>query len=349
MDYWTMLKSMMGPQQASDPNAMNDMYGVPQGVVDQAQNQGMLQFGMGLMAAGMPMRNADRPLMVANAMRPLGDVQTNIYNAAQARLMQQRAMQRKTITENVNGRVVLFDAETGEPIKDLGEAKKTGDIASSIEEYEYYVAQERAGGREPMPYGQWKQANNKGTTVNLNSPQQDNIGKYLDEETAKVWKKYKDQADTAGGNSQNLQMLQELIKIAPQGPITGRLASMFPGFSNAGAAVESIVYQMAPTLRVEGSGATSDLEYNGMLKSLPSLRNNPEANQFIAQAMLTKQQINIERGRLVTLFQTGRMTREEAMDKMDELNTRSILTPQLRQMIHNLGGFNQVEEPEIVQ
>lgn len=90
MDYWKLLQTLGPQQQARDPNAMNDAYGVPQGVVDQAQNQGMMQFGMGLLAAGMPMRNADRPVMVANAIRPLGQVQDNILSAAQARLMQGR-------------------------------------------------------------------------------------------------------------------------------------------------------------------------------------------------------------------------------------------------------------------
>ncbi|MDB4455440.1 hypothetical protein N9117_02130, partial [Akkermansiaceae bacterium] len=43
--------------------------------------------------------------------------------------------------------------------------------------------------------------------------------------------------------------------------------------------------------RVEGSGSTSDIEYAGMLNSLGSLKNSPQANVALLDLMLVKNEI----------------------------------------------------------
>jgi hypothetical protein len=138
---------------------------------------------------------------------------------------------------------------------------------------------------------------------------------------------------TAAGSIQDLDMLDQLIKVAPTGPLTGRLAQMFPGISNGAAAFESVVKRVAPTLRVEGSGATSDIEYQGMLSALPQLVNRPEANQAISQMMRAKAQVNLERAQVVRELQAMRISPDAARAQINEIDKRSILTPQLRQML----------------
>jgi hypothetical protein len=138
---------------------------------------------------------------------------------------------------------------------------------------------------------------------------------------------------TSAGSVQDLDMLDQLIKVAPTGPLTGRLAQMFPGFSDGAAAFQSIVSRVAPTLRVEGSGATSDIEYQGMLNSLPSLVNRPEANQAISQMMRAKAQVNIERGQVVRELQNNKITPDQARIQISEIDKRSIMTPELSQML----------------
>src|SRR5262245_50478724 len=128
------------------------------------------------------------------------------------------------------------------------------------------------------------------------------------------------------------------MKQAPQGPLTGRLADMFPGFSTAGDALKAIIERNVPKFRVEGSGATSDLEFSAMQKAFISLKNQPGANEIIAQTMRAKAQIDIERGRVVDAYQAGRIDLDEAQERMYELDSRSIMSPQLQQLIEQAGG-----------
>ena len=145
---------------------------------------------------------------------------------------------------------------------------------------------------------------------------------------------------TAGANSavavQDLNVLQELATLSPSGPLEGRFAEMFPEFSDVAAVRQSIITRVAPTLRVEGSGSTSDLEYNGMLRSLGSLRNNPEANQAIISLMQDKARFNVARANIVRELQSGRITVDAANQQIAELE-RSLAIPQQVQNVLRLG------------
>ncbi|WP_152046359.1 hypothetical protein [Aureimonas psammosilenae] len=160
----------------------------------------------------------------------------------------------------------------------------------------------------------------------------------LDEAEGKRWSDLQGAATTASGLQQDLGLLGELIDQAPQGPIVGRLAEYFPEATTAGAAFQSIISRAAPGLRVEGSGATSDIEYNGMVRSLPRLRNDPEANRLIVGMMKAKADVNVRRGEIVNAYQNGRIDAAQARDQLGALNRQSILSPGLRAMIERAGG-----------
>jgi hypothetical protein len=187
-----------------------------------------------------------------------------------------------------------------------------------------------------------------GTTVNVGGDTTPDaaLRKQLSEDEGKRMSKAIGAADVAGGLRQDFEILDELIKIAPQGPITGRLAQAFPGVSNAGTVFQSIVKRVAPTLRVEGSGSTSDIEYEGMLQSLPQLIARPEANAAIAEAMKQKAQINIERGAIIMAYQNQEIDANEMRRQLMALNRRSILTPSLRQMIGGMGSGGSAAAPQ---
>jgi hypothetical protein len=146
---------------------------------------------------------------------------------------------------------------------------------------------------------------------------------------------------TAGSNSavaiQDLNVLQNLAGLSPSGPIEGRLAEMFPEFNDVAALRESIITRVAPTLRVEGSGSTSDLEYEGMLRSLGSLRNRPEANQAIISLMQDKARFNIERAAIIRQLQTREIPLAEANRQIAELE-RSLAIPEKVQNVLRLGA-----------
>jgi len=161
--------------------------------------------------------------------------------------------------------------------------------------------------------------------------------------------KYQAAANTSAGSLQDFQVLDELITMAPQGPVTGRLAQMFPGVSSAGVLFNSFVNRIAPTLRVEGSGATSDIEYEGMLRSLPSLINKPEANSAISEVFKQKAEINLKRGDIITQYENGQITAAQMRDQLNTLNRQSILSPRLKQMIGDIGGARQVSGGSVTQ
>ena len=178
-----------------------------------------------------------------------------------------------------------------------------------------------------------------GTTVNVVTGDQDGaLNKALSTKEGEAWSGYKDSAAVSASNAQDFEILAELLTLAPQGPITGRFADMFKGVNAAGDAVNSIVKRIAPTLRAPGSGATSDIEYDGMLRSLPSLVNAPEANSMILSIMQAKAQINMERGRIVTAYQNEEMSIAEARAAMDALNSQSIMTPEMKRALIGLGS-----------
>lgn len=192
-------------------------------------------------------------------------------------------------------------------------------------------------------FTEWQNANKKAgaTSVTVNGePADGNLRKALDKNTGEQWGAYQKKGAESAAMAQDMQILDELITIAPQGPITGRLAEMFPGFSSAGDAFQSIVKRLAPQLRVEGSGSTSDIEYAGMLRGMPALQNKPEANALIAGIMKAKASINVERSGIVNDYARGDISAAFARKKMSELNKRSIMTPEMHKMLTGVGGVS---------
>lgn len=199
------------------------------------------------------------------------------------------------------------------------------------------------GGYQINGNNEVKQIGGNGTTVNIDGGS-GALMKKLGEKTGELWSTYDQAATVAGSMGQDFQLLDELIKVAPQGPIEGRLAQAFPGVSTAGDAFQSIVKRVAPSLRVPGSGSTSDIEYEGMLQSLPSLANQPAANAMIASMMKAKAQINMERGQIVSRFATGAIDETTARQQMADLNQRSIMTPEMQQALAGITG-DQTGQP----
>lgn len=192
-------------------------------------------------------------------------------------------------------------------------------------------------GKPPTPIG------GAGQNITVNTGGVDSeLDKALSGAEGKQWNDYKAAGTVSAANAQDFQVLDELIGIAPQGAIPGRLAAMFPGVNASGDAFQSVVKRIAPTLRAPGSGSTSDIEYAGMLQSLPALQNDPTANQMILSIMKAKAEINMQRAEIITQYQNKELTVAEARSKMNELDRASIITPEMRQALIGLGGTGEV-------
>jgi hypothetical protein len=208
-----------------------------------------------------------------------------------------------------------------------------------IQNYEYWLDQGKTP-EEALALAR-SGAGGSVTNVNMADESQGALNKKLAEAEGAVIATYLKQGPIASGAMQDLTLLGEVLQFAPQDPVTGRLAEYFPGVSSAGAAAQAIIKRVAPTLRAEGSGSTSDIEYAGMLSSLPSLQNYPEANAAILGMMKAKAAIDIERANIVRDFANSPQTTEDARamrQRLSEIDSRSIMTPELRRTIDLLGG-----------
>lgn len=213
------------------------------------------------------------------------------------------------------------------------------DLPASVDEYRYAVSQGYQGSF--TQYQQEMAAANRAQTNVTVGGETGTLSKELDKAEAVTLGAYATAGAQAAGAMNDLEMLSELSTMAPQGPIIGRLAGAFQGVSSAADAFKSIISRVTPSLRVEGSGATSDMEFNAMRDSLPALANSPEANRAITAMMRAKAQINIERAQIVRAFQNSdRSTQATAAMRaaLGELDSRSIMTPELSAILGGMSG-----------
>ncbi len=199
------------------------------------------------------------------------------------------------------------------------------------------------------PDGTISKVGGGGTTVNVNG-ETGMLSKELDKAEAVLLGTYATAGAQAAGAMNDLEMLSELSTMAPQGPIKGRLAGAFQGVSSAADAFKSIISRVTPSLRVEGSGSTSDMEFNAMRDSLPALANSPEANRAITAMLRAKAQINIERAQIVRAFQNSDRSPEATAamrTALGELDSRSIMTPELRAILGGMSGAPASGAPRV--
>lgn len=220
------------------------------------------------------------------------------------------------------------------------EAPPEAPKAGTFEDYVTKTYGPSATGQQIMQaHKDWEGAKKvPSTTVNVGgeSGTDTKLREKLSEEEGKRWSELQQASVVAGSLVQDMEALDELLLMAPSGPITGRLAEAFPGFSSAGDAAEAISKRVAPSLRTPGSGATSDIEYEGFLRSLPRLRNAPGANKIISETIKAKGRLNTERGEIITRYMNDEIDSKEARKQLNALNKRSIMTPEVKAAIKKI-------------
>jgi len=427
-----LLDFFTGGGEYADPNAIDERYGVSRGDVRQAALNTLGNVSGLLLAAGQPMSGSQRAQLLGQLGPAFGGAQTDIYNAAQRRLLgaeneqkmgemqQTRAFaervqrdpegvarelgttadviknltptQLQTIAANKaiaaatetpaakqvremmasNGPLTQPQALSafGGPTQDAAAAvgqpqnpatqvqrlnaagdifAASGDIenankyyeaakkitqepvkqTSKIEEYKFYVADAQAAGETPMSFAEYSQSTAGGTTVNMGDKESDKLqAKRLDDIYGA--------GNIAASAMQDFAVMEELIGLGPQGPLQGAIAEMFPFTSDAGTALTSIINRVAPTLRVEGSGSTSDIEYAGMLKSLPKLMNTPEGNRLVLQIMRNKAQMNMLYGQIAERVYTGELSRQDAFKEISKLKKMPLISPETKAYLDRL-------------
>lgn len=183
-----------------------------------------------------------------------------------------------------------------------------------------------------------------GNSINMPGPESADavLRKEMMKKQGESFNAMMDAGSAAANAAADLQTLQELAPLAPTGPLAGRFAGAFPEFNDVSALRQSIINRIAPTLRVEGSGATSDLEFNAMLNSLGSLKNTPEANQAIIAVMQAKAEMNIQKKSIIRQYSRNGITFEQAIEQLEQVESVSTI-PQAVQNI--LNSFSGAAEP----
>jgi hypothetical protein len=171
-----------------------------------------------------------------------------------------------------------------------------------------------------------------GTTIinEAAAPDQDELYKVLAKNEAEQWGDFLKAGSKAASVIPDITMLGELLAMAPSGPVQGRLAQTFSGFNNAADAAKAIINRLAPSMRVAGSGSTSDIEVKMMMDSLGSLINQSGANALIHQAFKAKLNLDIQRQSIVRKVQSRTLTADQGREELNKLDQVSILPDGLR-------------------
>ncbi|WVT73744.1 hypothetical protein QM996_01115 [Sinorhizobium chiapasense] len=221
------------------------------------------------------------------------------------------------------------------------EAERKPPTTDDLKEYNFYVQQREAAGAEAMSFFAYQLAQKKAgsPSQNINTyfnqpPVETELMKSLGKGTGEQLVAIQTQGRKAAELRSDLDALDFLIEIAPQKPGVAftfsipQTGARFPGlgaFTEAGQAFNSIVKRITPTLRVEGSGATSDLEIRMFEDSLPSLGNHLDANRYILAVLRAKAAIDLERAGIANMIATGEIKPFEGLKRLNAVNAKSIM------------------------
>lgn len=321
---------------------------------DPQYGQKVLSIAQGLPGAantGTPQQLA-QPVQVADAGPSMQDLMTaaqnpwldegqrGIINTLLEQKLKQTAPVQYGFSTLPDGTVIRTNPRTGaiEPAYKGGQ--KPPEAPSDVREYEYYVGQEKEAGRQPLSFADFskemKKAGSSNTIVNTGDATSE-FGKKADAKLADYYGTLADRGAAAASTVQALGQMRELLTVAPQGPIQGRLAEAFPGFSSAADAFNATINQLAPSLRIPGSGAQSDKDMDILMGAMPRLRNSPQANQIILGAFERKAMLDQKRAELANSALRRRTPLEDAQKQIEALERESILDGQTRGMINALG------------
>jgi hypothetical protein len=128
-------------------------------------------------------------------------------------------------------------------------------------------------------------------------------------------------ADKAQGAMGDINNLREISRRAGSQGATADFKRMIGPYAEAAGinieglpdiqAFNSVIQKLAPQMHVSGSGATSDIEFKGMLSALPQLSANPAAREAILNTMEAQQRHAMTQGEIAAKVFNGDMTKTE--------------------------------------
>lgn len=180
-------------------------------------------------------------------------------------------------------------------------------------------------------YTTWHRANKAAgkTEVNIDQKGEGEFEKELGKGQAKRWNGYIETGQAAERKMVDIGTMREISRrLGSQGatanikeaigPYAEALGINVGGLSDI-QAYSQVIQRLAPQQRAEGSGSTSDIEFKGFLKSLPTLSQNPAAREIGLDTMEALTRDEQARGVIATQLATKEIKRDEAERRLRAL------------------------------
>lgn len=182
------------------------------------------------------------------------------------------------------------------------------------------------------------------TTVNVDQKGEGKFEEEFGKKQADRWAKYIDNADAAERKLVDINTMREIsTRMGSQGAVAGLKEAIGPYAEAFGINVEGlsdiqaysqVIQRMAPQQRAIGSGSTSDIEFKGMLKSLPGLMQHPAAREMGLNTMEALARDDIARGEIAS-----RLASKEINPATGKPLTRAEAERELRALPDPMKGF----------
>lgn len=213
----------------------------------------------------------------------------------------------------------------GAPLLTAAAALGKGNSTDDIREYEYDV---KNGGFKGT-LAQWMQNKRPQTTVNVDNKGESSFETEFGKKQADRWNKYIEGGQTAEKKLVDIANLREIgRRVGSQGMTAEVKAALGPYAEAVGIniadlsdiqAYNSIIERLTPQQRVEGSGSTSDVEFKGMRRAMPTLLQNPEAREITLNTMEAIERHDMERASIASRLATKEITRAQAEKELRAL------------------------------
>lgn len=174
------------------------------------------------------------------------------------------------------------------------ESRIKPETTDEIKEYNLYSRQEAAAGRKPLSFFEYKSGIKKAGAQNISIDQKPELA--FDTKAGQLQAERYDKIVQGGHEAKSMisdiETLRELGARIGTGKGAEVLAALGPYAESIGIKIDglgemqafnAVVARMAPRMRVEGSGATSDFDARQYLSSLQALGKTPEGNEIISR------------------------------------------------------------------
>lgn len=212
----------------------------------------------------------------------------------------------------------LYDPTTRQPIVQ-GKAKQTDDLR----EYEFAKSQGYQGS-----FADYQLEMRRAGALTIDQRAESAFERKAGEDAAKRFGDIVEAGRAANQSVADIQTLRDLGQqigtgkqaeiIAALGPYADALGMNITGLGEM-QAYEAIAAKIAPTMRVPGTGATSDFEMRQFFKALPSLGRTPEGNKIVEDTLDAMYKYRIAAADIASRALSKELTPREAEQQLRAL------------------------------